>query len=279
MKAETGDGADPQTITVVGLGEAGHRYAEDLARAGHRVVGFGRTAPRREDVAYEVGVDLAGSVSSAQLVLSLVGGQSAEQTALDVLDVLPPGGVLVDLNTTHPDLMSALARHAETRGRRFTDAAIMAPVPRRGAGSPLLLCGTGAADVAAVFSALGAEAEVLPGDAGDAARLKLLRSVLMKGLAAVLLEATSAAASVGQREWMHRQIIEVLAGDAEALVARLLSGSHTHARRRATEMTDVVAVLDELGQHAWVSTAARAWLEDLAGLGRSTIPPPAGSAR
>lgn len=259
------DGADPQDVAVIGLGEAGHRYAEDLARAGHRVRGHGRSAPPRE-AGYQVCDDLAAAVAGADLVLSLVGGHAAEEVGHRVLAVLPPGGVLADLNTVHPDVMERLAAEAAGRDRRFVDVAIMAPVPRAGARSPLLISGEGAKTVSRFFGALGADTEVLDGPAGTAARLKLLRSVLMKGLAVVLLEGLGAAAGVGQEAWMHRQILEVLGHDKGPLVERLVRGSRVHASRRRREMDDVVTLLGELDQPAWVAAAARTWFEHLAQL-------------
>ncbi|HKY24409.1 MAG TPA: DUF1932 domain-containing protein, partial [Gaiella sp.] len=124
-----------------------------------------------------------------------------------------------------------------------------------------LASGAGAERFAELVRPLGMPVEVVGGEPGDAAGLKLLRSVFMKGMAAAALESMDAARRRGADEWLRREIAEVI---GEPLLDRLLSGSVTHAARRREEMEAAAAYLEELGVEPRVSRAAAGWLERLA---------------
>ncbi|GAA4728815.1 DUF1932 domain-containing protein [Phytohabitans rumicis] len=252
-------------IAILGLGEAGRIYARDLRAAGCTVRGFDPYA--RLDIEDAPGVDQVptapDAMAGADLVISLVGARAAEAVARAALPHCPRHAVYADLNTGSPALKRTVAATAAARGVAFADVAVLAPVPRRGAGTPLIASGTGAGAFADLVRPVGVPVETIPGGAGAAASRKLLRSVFMKGLAAVLLECEAAAVAAGQEPWLRGQIVGELSGDAGALIDRLVEGSRTHAARRVHEIDDAAAYLDELGQPAWVTRAARAWLASL----------------
>jgi 3-hydroxyisobutyrate dehydrogenase-like beta-hydroxyacid dehydrogenase len=104
---------------------------------------------------------------------------------------------------------------------------------------------------------------VLDADVGEAARLKLLRSVFMKGLAALVLEGLGAARAVGAEDWLRAQMGAELGPDGAALVDRLVSGSTTHAVRREHEVRAALAALEASGQPADMTRATLAWFERL----------------
>jgi 3-hydroxyisobutyrate dehydrogenase-like beta-hydroxyacid dehydrogenase len=103
--------------------------------------------------------------------------------------------------------------------------------------------------------------DVVGNEPGDAAGLKLLRSVFMKGLAASVLESVEAARRRGAEDWLRREIIEVI---GEPLLERLLTGSVVHAERRHDEMDAAASYLDELGVEPRIATAAAGRLRELA---------------
>ena len=76
---------------------------------------------------------------------------------------------------------------------------------------------------------------------------KLLRSVLMKGLASVVVEAVTAGRAAGLEEWIRAQIAGQLAGDGQAVIDRFLTGTAKHALRRSKEMQDTASYLSDLG--------------------------------
>ncbi|MGH3728778.1 MAG: DUF1932 domain-containing protein [Micromonosporaceae bacterium] len=250
------------TIAVLGLGEAGRRYGRDLAASGYHVRGFDPYVQLDDDHVEQVPT-VENAVAGADLVISLVGARAAEKVARRALPGCPEHAVYADLNTASPALKRALAQAAAAEKVAFVDVAVMAPVPRQGARTPLTASGTGAETFAELLRAAGVPVEAIPGGAGAAASRKLLRSVFMKGMAALMLECDAAAAAAGQRDWLRAQIVGELAGDVDQLIDRLIDGSRVHAARRVHEVEDAAAYLAELGQPAWVMDSTRTWLSSL----------------
>ncbi|MEV4351245.1 DUF1932 domain-containing protein [Actinoplanes sp. NPDC049596] len=245
---------------MLGLGEAGSRIAADLVAAGATVHGFDPL------VAAPPGVIPAGSDAEACEGVGLVLSVNSASQALDALrQSLPacrPGTLWADLNTSAPGLkkeLSAVAGGAV----EVVDVALMAPVPGRGLRTPMTASGPGAAGVAAVLSAYGADVQVIDGPVGAAATRKLLRSVFYKGMSAAVTEALAAARAAGLEEWLSDNIrAEFVRSDA-ATLDRVVEGSRVHAVRRREEMAAAADLLDSLGVPARVARASRDWLDDL----------------
>jgi 3-hydroxyisobutyrate dehydrogenase-like beta-hydroxyacid dehydrogenase len=138
---------------------------------------------------------------------------------------------------------------------------LLGPVPARGLATPTLASGPGARAFADVFRPLGMPVEVVSDRPGDAAVLKLLRSVFMKGLAASALESLRAAGAAGHAHWLEREIAAVV---GEPLLERLVEGSRRHAARRVDEMEAAREMLLELGVEPRIASASAAVLADLA---------------
>ena len=252
-----------RSVAVLGLGEAGSIYAQDLAGRGLRV---SATDPAVEAVPPGVvrARGISEAVAGADLVISLVGGPAAEAVLKEALAAMDPAAIFADLNTAGPDHKRQLAERAAGRGVLFADVAILAPVPRGRINSPLLVSGTGANALVALFEGWAIPATSAGGEAGAAAGLKLLRSVFMKGLAATVLESVTAAEAAGARDWVISQIAAELGPSGEALVARMLAGTRLHAVRREAEMREVRDFLDSLGAAHPVTDATIEWLHSLA---------------
>ena len=240
-------------VAVLGLGEAGGTLASGLAAAGCDVHGWDPL------VATADAPNVA--VADADLVLSLTTAAHALDAARSVVSALDARQVYADLNTAAPAVKRDVAAVVGASGAAFADVALLGPVPSRGVGTPTLASGAGAERFAELVRPLGMPVEVVGVEPGDAAGLKLLRSVFMKGLAAAALESMDAARRRGADEWLRREIAEVI---GEPLLDRLLSGSVTHAARRREEMEAAATYLEELGVEPRVSRAAAGWLERLA---------------
>lgn len=249
-------------VAVVGLGEAGALYARGLRDAGFDVSGYDPFAQMDEPGITQYG-NLADALTGVDLVITLVGASAAEKVTGDVLAHLAPGTLLADFNTGGPDLKAKLAGAAAVKGVRFVDVAVLAPVPRMGIRTPLMVSGVDADAFAEQFAATGASVESIGGRAGDAAARKLIRSVFMKGMAAVVLESMGAAEAAGCAPWLRDQIAAELSGDAYALIDRLIDGSRAHAARRIHEVSDASDYLDSIDQPTWTMQAARSWLTSL----------------
>lgn len=208
--------------------------------------------------------DVAEAARGADLVLSLVGGRAAA-TALDAaLPELSPASVYADMNTLAPDEKRRLADRAAERGIPFADVAILAPVPRARLETPLALSGAGAARLQSLLDELRVPTTVVGAEAGDAGGLKLLRSVFMKGLAALVFESVTAARAIGAEEWVTEQIASELGDGGRELVRRLLEGTPMHAVRREAEMRDALAFLEALGAAHPMTEGTIEWLHALA---------------
>ncbi|HEV7166966.1 MAG TPA: DUF1932 domain-containing protein [Micrococcaceae bacterium] len=233
-------------VVVLGLGEAGSIYAADLAARGVAVA-----AADPAVTAAPPGVILAHSVSEAvrgaDLVLSLVGAGAAGRALDEALTAMEPAGIFADLNTAGPAEKQRLAQRAGGRGVAFADVAVLAPVLRARLETPLLVSGPGTDSLLQILAGLRIPATSAGPEAGTAAGLKLLRSVFMKGLAATILEAVTAAGALGAEDWLIDQIASELGPDGHALVRRMIEGTPVHAVRREAEMREVRSFLDTLG--------------------------------
>jgi 3-hydroxyisobutyrate dehydrogenase-like beta-hydroxyacid dehydrogenase len=147
-------------------------------------------------------------------------------------------------------------------GVAFADVALLGGVPATGIETPALASGDGAERFATVLRPLGMPVDVVGREPGEAAGLKLLRSVFMKGVAAAALESVEAARRRGAEEWLRGELAAVV---GEPLLERFLSGSVAHAERRVDEMAAAAAYLRELGVEPRVAEAAGGWLRQLAG--------------
>lgn len=244
----------------MGHGEAGHAYAVGLRDAGATVSAY--DPYKRVEVA---GVREASSVedalAGAEVVLSLVGASESRGAAADVFAAIEPHALFVDMNTSAPELKLQIAAMAADAGVEMADVAILAPVLRAGHATPLIASGPAASRTAEVLGRLGAPVTIVDGPAGAAARLKLLRSVFMKGLATLVIEGTSAARAEGAEEWLRGQIAGELGPAGAALVDRLVDGTYIHAVRREHEMRDALELLEAAGQPTDMTRATVAWLQ------------------
>jgi 3-hydroxyisobutyrate dehydrogenase-like beta-hydroxyacid dehydrogenase len=243
-------------VAVLGLGEAGSLIAADLVAAGCAVRAWD---PVRQPAGLPLAASELEAVRGADVILSLTTAAFALDAANRVAGELRVDALYADLNTSAPQLKRELAAALPVQ---FADVALIGVVPSFGLSIPALASGTGAERFAELFRPLGMPVDVVGGQAGDAAGLKLLRSVFMKGVAAAALEALAAAKAAGVEDRVRRDIAEVL---GEPLLERLLSGSRTHAARRVDEMHAAAAYVTELGIEPRIATAAAEWLTQLRG--------------
>jgi 3-hydroxyisobutyrate dehydrogenase-like beta-hydroxyacid dehydrogenase len=240
------------TIAVLGLGEAGSRLAADLASAGADVRGYD---PLNGGAAED-------AVAGSDVVLSVNSARAAVEAAGSALAALRSDAVYADLNTATPALKREVAELVG--GGRFADVALLGPVPARGLATPALASGEAAQAFADALEPFGMPVDVVSARAGDAATLKLLRSVFMKGLAASAIESVRAADAAGHAEWLKHEIAAVI---GRPLLDRLLVGSRAHAIRRVDEMEAARDLLLELGIEPRIAEASAELLGSLGGDG------------
>ncbi len=246
-------------VAVLGLGEAGSRLATDLVAAGVDVRGYD---PAADAVAgLTRAPDPESAVAGSDVVLSVNSAKAALDAATASIPVLRENAIYADLNTASPELKRELALLVAGVGARFADVALLGPVPDRGIRAPALASGVGARAFADLFEPLGMPVDVISAEAGDAAALKLVRSVFMKGLAASVVESMQAAEVAGHAGWLEEEIASMI---GRPFLERALEGSRKHAARRVDEMEAARELLLELGVEPRIAAASAAQLADLA---------------
>jgi 3-hydroxyisobutyrate dehydrogenase-like beta-hydroxyacid dehydrogenase len=249
-------------VAVLGLGEAGGRLAADLVALGVEVRGYDPlTTSAPEGIA--LAGDPAAAVSGSTVVLALTTASTALAAAQSALPGLRTGAIYADLNTSSPALKHDIAALVAGAGARFADVALLGPVPAHGLATPALASGPGAQAFADAFRPLGMPVDVVSDVPGDAATLKLLRSVFMKGLAASALESLRAAKAAGHAAWLESEIAAVI---GVPLLERLIEGSRRHAVRRVDELHAARELLRELGVEPRVAAASTEVLAELAAI-------------
>jgi 3-hydroxyisobutyrate dehydrogenase-like beta-hydroxyacid dehydrogenase len=259
---------DNLTIAILGLGEAGSHFANDLVALGLTVIGYDPNPKRTLHPAVRLAQNNAEAAQNADIILSVNLSAVAESVAREVLPVLQPGQIYADMNTASPDTKRAVAAILEPSGQAspgalVVDVAIMAPVPPKGIFTPFLVSGPGAVAFSGELRPFGLEISVLSDIVGEAATRKLLRSIVYKGIAAVIGEAVAAGQSFGLEPYIREQIRSVIGGSDDALIDRFLEGSRTHALRRSHELEAVVAMLTARNVEPVMSRATLKSLENL----------------
>lgn len=260
------------TIAFIGFGEAGRAFAVPDAVAYDRKTAAPATRSAMLAAYAAVGVagaeDAAGALAAAQVVLSLVTADQAVAAAENYATHLGQGALWLDMNSVSPAAKRRAAAAVGAAGGRYADVAVMAPVlPARHA-VPLLVAGPHAEAAVAALTALGFSRARIAGEAiGQAAAIKMIRSVMIKGLEALTAECALAAAEAGVTDaviaaldasWQEQGWAERFDYNLDRMLA--------HGTRRAAEMDEVAATLADLGIEPAMSGAAADWHRSIGAL-------------
>ncbi|KQY08957.1 hypothetical protein ASD37_00185 [Mycobacterium sp. Root135] len=201
------------------------------------------------------GIDIAGQPAAAaegtEIVLMCVPGAALTDSALAVQGSATAGAVIVDLTTADPESKAQSARAAVAAGLRYVDAAITGAVGLTGARTPLLVAGPRYADVDALFAAVGAPVQYLPdSQPGDAVRVKLLRSVVTKGIEALAVEVLPAARRFGLLDQLFAAMGDIDERPFTELLTAMVSSHPAQAKRRCVETTSAADQLEAGGYPA-----------------------------
>lgn len=246
-------------VGFVGFGEAARCFAGHLAGQGVRVHAFCEGATNRPPYppgfraqAEALGATLHDTLGElldvASVVFSAVVVASAPDVGQAIADSLRPGTLVVDINAATPRVKQDIAAAITVRGGSYVDANLMGAAGLYGPTVPLYCSGDGAARFAELFAPLGLTVEVAGETPGSAAAVKMLRSVVTKGIEALVVEAMTAAALAGVR----REALAGICGPMDAtrfsdFLDMCLRTDVLHAGRRAVEMDGAADCLRELG--------------------------------
>ena len=239
-------------VAVLGLGEAGSAIAADLAEAGLTVDAWD-PQPKRVPPGVNLTANDQAAINGATIILSVNLASVAAEVARSALPALTESQVYADLNTASPHTKREIAEILRPSSVLLADVALLAPVPGRGLRTPALVSGPGAKRFHDLLAPHGMPVTVLDAQVGSAAARKLVRSIFMKGLAAVVIECLEAAERLGCEEWAGEQLLTVIRD--ERLIDRLVEGSRTHAARRVHEMEAAAELLAEIGVASYMTNA------------------------
>jgi 3-hydroxyisobutyrate dehydrogenase-like beta-hydroxyacid dehydrogenase len=203
---------------------------------------------------------IEGALRGADAAFCVVTADQALIAAENYGPLLEPGALWLDMNSVAPETKRAAAALIEAAGGRYVDVAVMAPVQPAARAVPLLVSGPHADDAVGLLARSGfTNVRKVGAEVGRASAIKMVRSVLVKGLEALTTECVLAADAAGVRD-------EVLASldaswremgwadRADYNLDRMI----VHGLRRAAEMDEVVKTLDALGTGSAMARAGAA---------------------
>jgi len=267
-------------VALIGYGEVGCILAEDLRAEGHEITAFDvnlRTAggvPMRAHALVH-GVTLAEShaaaVQRAELTVSAVTASQTVVAAAACAPGLGAGSFFLDFNSASPAAKIAAAEQVARGGGRYVEGAVMTAIPPHRIKVPLLLGGPYAKELLPQLSELGFAAKVASAELGVASATKMCRSVMIKGLEAMVIESFTAARRYGVEQALIASLRETFPGvDWEQQAAYFFQRAIKHGRRRAEEMREAAVTVREAGLEPWSAAGAaerQAWVADLADSG------------
>jgi 3-hydroxyisobutyrate dehydrogenase-like beta-hydroxyacid dehydrogenase len=267
-------------IALIGYGEVGRILAEDLVPQGHAVTAYdlklgGEAGNVLREHAAKADVVLAKShaaaVQGAELVLCAVTASQAVAVAQAAAPAIGKGVFFLDFNSASPGAKIRASEIVNAAGGRYVEGAVMTSIPPYRIKVPLLLGGPHAAVLAPWLDGLGFAATVASDKLGVASATKMCRSVMIKGLEAMVIESFTTARHYGVEDAVIASLYETFPGiDWEKQAAYFFQRAIEHGRRRSEEVREVAVTVREAGlePHSAAGTAERqAWVADLADAG------------
>jgi 3-hydroxyisobutyrate dehydrogenase-like beta-hydroxyacid dehydrogenase len=267
-------------VGLVGYGEVGRILAEDLRKQDVKVSAYdiklaGDQAGPLRDHAASFGVDLANShadlAARADFIVSAVTASQAVPVAQACAPAVKDRAWFLDFNSASPGAKQRAAALIDGAGGRYVEGAVMTSVPPYRIKVPLLLGGGGASELAPLLVELGFNAKVASEQLGIASAVKMCRSVMIKGMEAMVIECFTTARAYGVEDEVLASLAETFPGiNWEKQGAYFFQRVIEHGRRRAEEVREVAETVREIGLTPWSAqgTAERqAWVADLADQG------------
>ncbi len=191
------------------------------------------------------------ALAQASIALSLVTADQALAAARDYAPFLKAGALWCDMNSVAPETKRAAAKEIAAAGGSYVDVAVLAPVHPAGLAVTLLLSGPHANQAAAALSDLGfTNIRCVGAEVGRASTIKMVRSVMVKGLEALTDEMMAAARAAGVADEVLASLDASDKHGSWAERARYnLERMETHGGRRAAEMEEAAKTLSDLGVH------------------------------
>lgn len=283
MSSETGIKIMHSQIGVIGYGEVGKIFASGLRLKTGVLTVSAWDLKFLEDSRPNVHVEHAQSASifvaksmqnlcsKANFLISAVTASSTLAVATEAAKHLQPGSLYLDLNSASPGTKKEAAQVIEAAGGQYVEAGVMSSIPPYGIRVPMLLGGPHAAALAARFTAWQMDAKAVSNQLGIASAIKMSRSVMIKGLEALVIESYATARFYGVEDHVLPTLAETFPSiDWAQQGAYFFSRVVEHGKRRAEEMREAARTVQEAGFEPLMTagTAAKQqWVADQAAAG------------
>ena len=255
-----------EQIGMVGYGEVGKIFAAGFKNLGHTVsawdLKFDAAAARAAELdhAAQAGVQACASLQAlcagADLVISAVTASNTLAVAQAAAAHIRRGAIFLDLNSASPGTKQQAAQLVDAAGAHYVEAGVMTSVPPHGMRVPMLLGGAQAEALAQQLRGLGVDARAVASEIGVASAIKMCRSVMIKGLEALVIESYTTARKYGVEGHMIPTLAETFPSiDWEQQGAYFFSRVAQHGKRRAEEMREAANTVREAGFEPWMATA------------------------
>jgi len=270
-----------QRIGLVGYGEVGKIFSAGLKPHAESVAAWdlkfvhadAREAQRLH--AHEAGImacdSMAALCGGSDFILSAVTASNTLVVAQEASRHIRPGTVFLDLNSASPGTKQQAAAAIDGAGGHYVEAGVMTSVPPYGIGVPMLLGGARAAELAQALQAWGLDAKAVSDQLGVASAIKMCRSVMIKGLEALVIESYATARAYGVEDHVLPTLQETFPSiDWSQQGAYFFSRVVQHGKRRAEEMREAANTVREAGFDPFMATAIadkQQWVADRAAEG------------
>ncbi|NLG37287.1 MAG: NAD(P)-dependent oxidoreductase [Clostridiales bacterium] len=263
-------------IGFIGFGEAAYNIALGLHAEGAfefraydtaiHAEGFGRQIQNRAEQAGVLLADSSREIAQwADLLFAAVPSTYTLNVCKEVLPCLREGQLYVDVSASTPSVKKAIWDEVKRAGVLFVDAAMLGSLPKDKHRVPITASGNGAQAFYDVMTPYGMQITCAGEEAGAASAIKLVRSIFMKGIAALMIETMQAADAYGVAEEIIASLSESLDGIPFAShLNRLVTGTAIHCVRRAKELAGSIDMLQEAGIASDMTAAGKKRTEALA---------------
>ena len=267
------------SVAFIGFGEAGLAIAETLAASG-RADGMraydiklddrdGGAAMRAriEDAGLTASATAKEAVEGAEIVICVVTADQAAKAAGAAARHLAAGALWLDMNSCAPGTKQIAAGPVNAAGGTYVDVAVMAPITPHGHETPMLAASAEPDSVAARLAEAGLAPRFVGSDIGRASTIKMLRSVMVKGMEALTVECFRAAVRAGVADEVANSLDASESGLGwAAQTAYNMERMTAHGIRRAAEMREVAKTLRDFNVAPAMTTGTIAWEEEMGNL-------------
>jgi 3-hydroxyisobutyrate dehydrogenase-like beta-hydroxyacid dehydrogenase len=259
-------------IALIGFGEVGRTVAKDLVQLGHHdLVAYDIAATKDSALlkaALALGVTASTSpdcLAKADLAICAVTAAQTLAAAETAARHLPKSAYYMDCNSAAPATKQQASRIIDAAGGRYVEAAVMTVIGPKGLQTPILMGGPHAKGFLAEYIQLGLDAKVYAETVGQASSVKMCRSVIIKGIEAIMMESLLSSRHYGVEKDVLASLNDMFPGqDWTTLSGHMIRRSLQHGKRRSEEMQEVAKTVADAGvaphmtngsveRHAWAA--------------------------